>query len=141
MNNDQAIIKRLKKDVFSQLGHSWACKGNDECFCQGGAFWRHIEPIVEQFILDAIHQAREEGERDGRNEYYFDSPDYLVDELYSTACTLSQRWNQSNYNNSMKSFKKEQTELSNHMVSLTKKLKNVKQELSDLKQNKKEEGE
>jgi hypothetical protein len=68
----------------------------------------------------------EQGQYDGKNEYYFDSPEYLVDEAHSLACTLAQRWNQDNYNRSMKDFKEEQTFLSDKLVSVTKKLKNAK---------------
>ena len=67
----------------------------------------------------------EKGKMDGKNEYYFDSPEYLVKKAHSLACTLAQRWNGNNYNNSMKSFKEEQTQLSNELVSITKKIKNA----------------
>ena len=91
------------------------------------------DAIVEGFeafqkdILKREQEAYEKGKADGRNEYYFDSPEYLVKEAHSLACTLAQRWNQGNYNNSMKSFREEQTRLSNELVSVTKKIKNLTQ--------------
>jgi hypothetical protein len=88
-------------------------------------------PDIQQFLKteleDLIEKVREESKWEGKNEYYFNSPEYLTKRAHQLACTVSQRWNENNYNNSRKSFIEEMTRLSNELVSVTKKIRNTKE--------------
>lgn len=96
--------------------------------------------IVAELTLTKATAEREgydKGHYDGRNSYYFDSPEYLTDEAHRLACTIAQRWNQDNYNNTQESFIKEMTGLSNKLVSITKQIINAKPPHQDKENNEK----
>lgn len=90
-------------------------------------FLRGIEPDdFGDFLSSSLSEGWEIAERDGRNEYFFDSPEYLASEAHGIACTINQRVNQDTTGLSKTERLKEVEKLSNKLVSITKRLLNEK---------------
>lgn len=90
------------------------------------SLYNALEDFWYQELQSAKQEAYEQGKYEGKNEYYFESPQHLAEDAHSLACTIAQRINQDNFNQSVQSFKKEMKMNANKLVSVTKKILNMK---------------